>query len=118
MIDEKKIAQACREVILILGVLPKSYLRKGPREVLWSIMEKQDTEYHPEWESSVSANTNADDLHLLKESLALMAALNLEYWEESEEEKARLLAVYERNDKLNFLKEAGRLLSFPNKKQD
>lgn len=118
MIDEKKIPQACREVVLILGVLPKEYLRKVPREVLWSIMEKQDMEYHPSWEGSVSANTNANDLDLLKESLALIAALNLEYWEESEEEKARLRAVYDLNDKLNFWKETGKLLSFPPKKQE
>ncbi|MBQ4091983.1 MAG: hypothetical protein IJC82_01555 [Firmicutes bacterium] len=118
MIDEKKIHQACREVVLILGVLPKEYLRKVPREVLWRIMEHQDTEYHPSWERDISADTDANDLDLLKESLALMAALNLEYWETSEEEKARLRAVYDLNDKLNFWKETGKILSFPPKKHD
>lgn len=118
MIDEKKIPQACREVVLILGVLPKEYLRKVPREVLWRIMEHQDTEYHPLWEGDISVNTDANDLDLLKETLALMAALNLEYWEESEEEKARLRAVYDRNDKLNFWKETGKILFFPQKKQE
>lgn len=118
MIDEKRVPQACREVVLILGVLPKEYLRKVPREVLWSIMEKQDMDYHPSWESFLSMHSDADNLNLLRESLALMAALNLEYWEESEEEKARLRSVYERNDKLRSLKEAGKLLSFSNKKRD
>ena len=114
MIDEKKIPQACREVVLILGVLPKEYLRKVPREVLWRIMEHQDTEYHPSWERNISADTDANDLDLLKESLALMAALNLEYWVTDPKEKERLLAIYDKNEGNRFFGEkAGKLIPFP-----
>ena len=117
MIDEKKISQACREVVLILGVLPKEYLRKVPREVLWRIMEHQDIDHHPVWENDINEYTDTENLDVLHETLVLIAALNLEYWVTDPKEKERLRAVYDQNEENRFFWEkAGKQILFPMEK--
>lgn len=51
-------------------------------------------------------DTNPDFSH---EELALIAWLNMEYWCEDEEDKARLKEEYDRNEKLEKLRQYQRL---------
>lgn len=102
MINELNISKAYREVILFIDVLPEKYKQKLPPEILQTLEQNQDKDYHPEWEGTINANSNARDLNLLHETIALIAWLNLEFWEESEEEKARLMAIYKNNNTKNM----------------
>lgn len=114
MINEYRIPQACREVMLILGVLPKKYFQMVPREVRLAIMEYQDIDHHPAWENELDEHTDAENLDVLHETLVLIAALNMEYWVTDPNEKERLRAVYDQNDENRlFWQKAGKLIPFP-----
>lgn len=97
--DESKMAMACREALLLMALMPPSYIEKLPKEVHSALMEKQDLSHHPAWEKRKNPRQIAKRNDLLYETVVLMAWLNLEYWEEDETEKARLKAIYDANDK-------------------
>jgi hypothetical protein len=99
MINLENKEKACRELMLLLDVLPDQYTEKIPAALLETIRSRQDLTYHPDWEGTLTMDSDGRSLNLLHETLVLVAALNLEYWEEDEAVKRRLLRVYRHNDR-------------------
>lgn len=105
MINSENINKAYREIMLILNVLPSKYKDKVPKDVLKVFEDNQDINYHPEWENTITNDSSAWELNFLHETITLIAWLNLEYWEESEERKIELRAIYEKNNTKNEMEQ-------------
>lgn len=103
MIDTKNIPTAYAEVLAILDALGDSYKSKIPKEILDNLESMKDKTCKITYDRN---DTNPD---LSREALALIAWLNMEYWCEDEEEKARLKEAYDRNEKLEKLRQYQRL---------
>lgn len=82
------------EVNAILSLMDKKYVEKIPKKLLTIIKEKRDIKYIPQIDPNVSlANQN-----LQKDTLILLAILNINYWC-TKEEKEELIHTYAKNDK-------------------
>jgi len=93
MID-KKIYSQVAAVIIALG---DDYINRLPSDVFEHIKNQSDNNFM----SQIDQNKDIDEQGLSKEAMAMIAALRLEYWCDSEEEKA---------DFLNYLKINGEKL--------
>lgn len=98
MIDTNNIPTAYAEVLAFLDALGDSYKSKIPKEILDNLERMKDKSCHKTYDR------NDENPDLSHEALALIAWLNMEYWCEDEEEKARLKAAYDRNEKLEKLR--------------
>ncbi len=93
MINSAKIPKAYSEVYSFINALGSSYISKIPVSVYNTIKKNRDENYNPMFnrdESIIKSNIS-------KEGLALISAINLQYWCNNEDEKAKLKKIYIHN---------------------
>ena len=88
--------QAYSEVDEFLELISDENRNKIPKKLIEFFQHEQDTNYI----KGIDPNIPIKDQSLKKESLAIIALLNLQYWCEDENEKRRLKEVYAKNEKI------------------
>lgn len=86
--------KAYSEVDAFLGILDDNYKNKIPEKIRKILKNEKDPNY--------TKNINPDSIEneeFMNESLSIIAFLNLQYWCEDEEEKAKLTQIYQENGK-------------------
>ncbi len=96
MINIANTSRAYSEVYEFINSLGNEYKNKLPKKIYLTIQENRDKNYIPKYE----VNQHIDSNTFSKEALALISALNLQYWCEDVEEKERLKKVYTENQKM------------------
>lgn len=99
----KNINKAYSEVDEFLRLLPDNEREKIPKEIREKIKIEKDVNYIPK----IDPNVDVINQDLKKETLAIIAMLNLKFWCEDDEEKERLIKIYEQNKKYNSLSQIG-----------
>ena len=94
MINTMKTPQAYAEVYCFINSLGDKYKSKIPISVYNVIESNRDKNYNIE----INANQEISQGMLSHEALALISALNLQYWCTSEEEKNELKQKYKENN--------------------
>jgi len=87
--------QVYSEVYAVLSALNDDYLKKTPQEILDRINDKRDRNYR----FRIDENIPLKEQNLSPEAIAMLAALKLDYWCESKEEKEELELLLKANDK-------------------
>ena len=95
MIYEKNMKLAYSEVYLFLNMLGKSYIEKISNTVYETIKNNRDLSYKPNIQV-VNGNLNYE---FSREALALISALNLQYFCNSKLEKQKYMKIYIENEK-------------------
>lgn len=95
MIYEKNMKLAYSEVYIFLNMLGKSYIEKISNTVYETIKNNRDLSYKPNIQV-VNGNINYE---FSREALALISALNLQYFCNSEIEKHEYMKTYIENEK-------------------
>ena len=86
---------AYSEVYEILNLLDKDYKEKVPDKVRTFFKEERLKDYKPE----IDTDTPLIDQNLKRETIVLLAILNLNYWCETPEEKQEILDELSQNEK-------------------
>ena len=86
---------AYSEVYEILNLLDKDYKEKVPDKVRTFFKEERLKDYKPE----IDTDTPLIDQNLKRETIALLAILNLNYWCDTPEEKQEILDELANNEK-------------------
>lgn len=86
---------AYSEVYEILNLLNKEYKEKLPDELRAFFEEERLKDYKPE----IDVNTSLIDQNLKRETIVLLAILNLNYWCDTPEEKQEILNEFSNNEK-------------------
>ena len=102
----EKYSKAYKEILLFMQALPKEYRDAIPYEVYKVFKDNQDIGHHPAWEGKIGKTTSGEELALLPETLTLVAWLNLEFWEDSEEKRRELYNIYDENGQWEKIEEA------------
>ena len=89
---------AYSEVYFVLEALGDTYKNKIPKRFVEFINENRKKDYIME----DITEENISDLSVSRDALVILSLLNLNYWEEDESEKARLLEIYKQNDEKKF----------------
>ena len=89
---------AYSEVYFVLEALGDTYKNKIPKRFVEFINENRKKDYIME----DITEENISDLSVSRDALVILSLLNLNYWEEDENEKARLLEIYKQNDEKKF----------------
>ena len=92
---------AYSEVYEILNLLEDEYKERVPKKVIDFFEEERNKEYSP----IIDVNIPLDKQNLKRETMVLLAILNLNYWCDSEEEKQEILNGFVENEKLKKLAE-------------
>ena len=87
--------QAYSEIDEFLSLLTEEQINKIPLKLRDFFKEEKDKEYKKQIYSEIPIK----DQNLKRETLAIIAMLNLQYWCEDEQEKERLKKVYAQNEK-------------------
>ena len=87
--------RAYSEVYEILNLLDKDYKEKVPDKVRTFFKEERLKDYKPE----IDTDTPLIDQNLKRETIVLLAILNLNYWCETPEEKQEILDELSQNEK-------------------
>lgn len=95
MIYEKNMKLAYSEVYIFLNMLGKSYIEKISNTVYETIKNNRDLSYKPNIQV-VNGNLNYE---FSREALALISALNLQYFCNSKLEKQKYMKIYIENEK-------------------
>lgn len=90
---------AYSEVYKILNLLEDEYKERVPKKLIEFFEEERDKEYSP----IIDVNIPLDKQNLKRETMVLLAILNLKYWCDSEEEKQEILNGFAENEKLKQL---------------
>jgi len=90
-----KQSQVYSEVYAVLCALNDDYLEKTPKDVLEKINKCRDKSYRVHIDEDIPL----PEQNLSKEAIAMLAALKLDYWCESKEEKEELELLLKANDK-------------------
>lgn len=85
---------AYNEVLCILNQMSEDDVDKIPKEVIERLRQNVSDEYIAKYDSSKSL----DEQGYQNETLAILAMLNLNYWCNNNEEKARLISKYKQNE--------------------
>lgn len=88
--------QAYSEIDEFLSLLTKEQINKIPLKLRDFFKEEKDKEYKKQIYSVIPIK----DQNLKRETLAIIAMLNLQYWCEDEKEKERLRKIYAQNEKI------------------
>lgn len=88
--------QAYSEIDEFLSLLTKEQINKIPLKLRDLFKEEKDKEYKKQIYSEIPIK----DQNLKRETLAIIAMLNLQYWCEDEKEKERLRKIYAQNEKI------------------
>jgi len=86
---------AYSEVYEILNLLDKEYKEKVPDKVRTFFEEERLKDYKPE----INTDTPLIDQNLKRETIVLLAILNLNYWCDTPEEKQEILDELANNEK-------------------
>ena len=95
MISSVQLPKAYSEVYSFINALGDSYIAKIPTSIYNTIKENRDINYNPKFD----ANQKITKDMISQEGLSLIAALNLQYWCEDENEKINLKQTYVNNTK-------------------
>lgn len=87
--------KAYSEILEVLKYIPKEYLSKTPKQIL-EIFEREKLENYT---VKINKEKPIDKNLLQKETLAIIAMLNLQYWCTNEELKKKLYEQYNKNEK-------------------
>ncbi len=87
--------RAYSEIDSFLDILTDDERNKVPENIRYYFKNNKDISYT----RKIDPKLSICEQHLMRETLTLIALLNLEYWCEDEEEKQRLISIYEANDK-------------------
>ncbi len=87
--------QVYSEVYAVLCALNDEYLIKTPQKILDKINNERDRDYR----FHIDENIPLTEQNLSKEAIAMLAALKLDYWCETQEEKNELEQLLKTNDK-------------------
>ena len=93
MVMENMLAYA--EIDEILNLLEDDYRERVPKKVRDFFKEEKIKDYHPE----IDIEKPLIEQNLKRETMVLLAILNLNYWCENEEEKQRFLNELDKNEK-------------------
>lgn len=93
MVNIANTSKAYSEVYEFINSLGNEYKSKLPKKIYSTIQDNRDKNYIPKYKTNQSVDNNT----FSKEALALISALNLQYWCEDVEEKERLKKVYRKN---------------------
>ena len=87
--------EVCTELSTIIKYMPKEYQNKIPTNVVRFFEENKSNNY------SVNINPNNifDKSNIKKETLAIIAMLNIKYWCPNENLKKQLIKKYNENEK-------------------
>lgn len=96
MINVANTSKAYSEVYSFLNTLGVEYISKIPNNIYTIIEEFRDKEFHPQY--SIDQKVTSDTFS--KEALALIAALNLQYFCKNTEEKRELKMAYLKNTEI------------------
>ena len=111
-------AKAYKEILLFLKALPKEYRDAIPYEVYKVFKDRQENGYHPVWEGKIDKGTSGEGLEMLPETLIIVAWLNLEFWEESEEKRQELIKIYKENGQWDKIEEAIKAVEIASEEDD
>ena len=92
MVMENMLAYA--EIDEILNLLEDNYRERVPKKVIDFFKEEKMKDYHPE----IDIEKPLIEQNLKRETIVLLAILNLNYWCENEEEKQRFLNELDKNE--------------------
>lgn len=92
MVMENMLAYA--EIDEILNLLEDNYRERVPKKVRDFFKEEKMKDYHPE----IDIEKPLIEQNLKRETMVLLAILNLNYWCENEEEKQRFLNELDKNE--------------------
>ena len=92
MVMENMLAYA--EIDEILDLLEDDYREKVPKKVRDFFKEEKMKDYHPE----IDIEKPLIEQNLKRETMVLLAILNLNYWCENEKEKQRFLNELDKNE--------------------
>lgn len=92
MVMENMLAYA--EIDEILNLLEDDYRERVPKKVIDFFKEEKMKDYHPE----IDIEKPLIEQNLKRETMVLLAILNLNYWCENEEEKQRFLNELDKNE--------------------
>lgn len=95
--------EVCGEVYEFLSLLGSIYINKIPKELTKLFKNNTDKNYKPH----INPYTKIEEQSLNRDSLIIIATLNLKYWCEDKNEIERLKKVYIKNEEIyqNKLKE-------------
>ena len=96
MINIANNTKAYSEVYSFLNALGEEYINKIPKSVYSIIRDNRDKSYNPTY----SKDQNVEKNLFSKEALALIAALNLQYFCTDEIQKKELKSIYLKNDEI------------------
>lgn len=96
MINVANTNRAYSEVYSFLNTLGEKYISKVPRRIYSVIEEFRDKTYNPQYSINQEVTTNT----FSKEALALIAALNLQYFCKDENVKRELKTTYLKNTEI------------------
>ena len=91
----KDIKIAYSEVLAIINLMEEKYKNKIPNSVLQIFKDEKKENYNP----VINIEESFLNQNLQRETLVILAILNLNYWCENEQEKIALLKEYAENDK-------------------
>lgn len=89
------IRQAYTEIDNFIELLDDYNKNKVPKKLRDFFKKEKDNNYT----KTIDATKPIKEQNLKEETLALIALLNLQYWCEDEEEKKRLKAIYDKNQR-------------------
>ena len=92
----KDIKIAYSEVLAIINLIEEKYKNKIPNSVLQIFKDEKKENYNP----VINIEESFLNQNLQRETLVILAILNLNYWCENEQEKIDLLKEYAENDKI------------------
>ncbi len=96
MLEDNKLAYS--EIDKILSLLEDKYKEKVPKKVRKFFSEEKDSEYIPK----IDPDKPLIEQNLKKQTLSILALLNLSYWCEDEKEKQKFINQLKENEKEKY----------------
>ena len=81
------------EVYAVVVAMGEQWVRRIPEDVWQDIIAKKNNDYEPK----IDRKKALDEQGLAKDTITFISLLHSEFWCDSEEERARLLAIFDRN---------------------
>ena len=91
------ISFAYSEVDTILNKMEEEYVNRIPLDIRKIIKEEKNKEYNP----IIVLSEDRLEKELNRNTIAILAWLNLNYWCDNEKEKENLIEIYKENDIIN-----------------
>lgn len=88
---------ACAETLDVLQNIDEIYVKKIPTKFIEMLRKNASKQYV----KHINPNINIQEQKLSKDTLNILAIINLKYWVNDEEHKKWLLKQYKKNGKIN-----------------